>query len=109
MMVEKSLREAYGDEIIEIGRKNPDIWVVDADVGKSCLTLPFAHELPGQYVNCGIAEQGCAAMAAGLATCGKIPFITTYAVFGSMRMLEMIRQEICYPNLNVRSPAPTAD
>ena len=102
MMVEKSLREAYGDEIIEIGRKNPDIWVVDADVGKSCLTLPFAHELPEQYVNCGIAEQGCAAMAAGLATCGKIPFITTYAVFGSMRMLEMIRQEICYPNLNVK-------
>ena len=101
-MVEKSLREAYGDEIIEIGRKNPDIWVVDADVGKSCLTLPFAHELPEQYVNCGIAEQGCAAMAAGLATCGKIPFITTYAVFGSMRMLEMIRQEICYPNLNVK-------
>lgn len=102
MKVEKSLREAYGDEIIEIGRKNPDIWVVDADVGKSCLTLPFAHELPEQYVNCGIAEQGCAAMAAGLATCGKIPFITTYAVFGSMRMLEMIRQEICYPNLNVK-------
>ena len=55
---DKSLREAYGDEILELSRKNPDIWVVDADVGKSCLTLDFAHELPDQYVNCGIAEQG---------------------------------------------------
>jgi transketolase len=59
-------------------------------------------ELPAQHVNVGIAEQNGAGVAAGLATCGKIPFVVTYAAFGSMRMCEMIRQEICYPNLNVK-------
>ena len=58
--------------------------------------------LPEQYLNVGIAEQNAAGVAAGLATCGKIPFVVTYAAFGSMRMVEMIRQEICYPNLNVK-------
>ena len=55
-----------------------------------------------QYLNVGIAEQNAAGVAAGLATCGKIPFVVTYAAFGSMRMVEMIRQEICYPHLNVK-------
>ena len=59
-------------------------------------------ELPQQYLNVGIAEQNGAGIAAGLATCGKIPFVVTYAVFGSLRMCEQIRQEICYPNLNVK-------
>lgn len=59
-------------------------------------------ELPNQYLNVGIAEQNGAGIAAGLATCGKIPFVVTYAVFGSLRMCEQIRQEICYPNLNVK-------
>lgn len=98
----RATREAYGDEILELGRKNKNIYVVDADVGKSCKTIPFSKELPEQYVNVGIAEQNACGIAAGLATCGKIPFVTTYAVFGSMRMLEQIRQEICYPHLNVK-------
>lgn len=98
----RATREAYGDEILELGRKNPDIFVIDADVGKSCKTIPFSQELPEQYVNVGIAEANCCGVAAGLATCGKIPFVTTYAVFGSMRMCEQIRQEICYPHLNVK-------
>lgn len=76
--------------------------MVDADIGKSCKTVPFSKELPEQYVNVGIAEQNAAGVAAGLATCRKIPFVTTYAVFGSMRMVEQIRQEICYPKLNVK-------
>lgn len=58
--------------------------------------------LPQQYINVGIAEQNGAGVAAGLATCGKIPFVVTYAVFGSLRMCEQIRQEVCYPNLNVK-------
>ena len=95
-------RDGFGDEIVELGRENRDILVVDADIGKSCKTGAFRKELPAQYLNVGIAEQNCAGVAAGLATCGKIPFVVTYAAFGSMRMCEMIRQEAAYPNLNVK-------
>ena len=95
-------RDGFGDEIVELGEENRNILVVDADIGKSCKTGAFRKALPEQYLNVGIAEQNCAGAAAGLATCGKIPFVVTYAAFGSMRMLEMIRQEICYPHLNVK-------
>ncbi len=95
-------RDAFGDEILELGRENPAIYVVDCDIGKSCKTTDFAKELPMQHVNVGIAEQNACGVAAGLATCGKIPFVSTYAVFGSMRMCEQIRQEVCYTGLNVK-------
>lgn len=95
-------RDGFGEEIVALGKENRNILVVDADIGKSCKTGAFRKELPKQYLNVGIAEQNCAGVAAGLATCGKIPFIVTYAAFGSMRMVEMIRQEICYPHLNVK-------
>ena len=102
MNLEKKIatRDGFGEEIVALGRENRNILVVDADIGKSCKTGAFRKELPEQYLNVGIAEQNCAGVAAGLATCGKIPFIVTYAAFGSMRMVEMIRQEICYPHLN---------
>lgn len=95
-------RDAYGDEVLALGREDSRIFVVDCDIGKSCKTVPFGRELPEQHVNVGIAEQNACGVAAGLATCGKIPFVTTYAVFGSMRMSEQIRQEVCYPRLNVK-------
>ena len=95
-------RDGFGDEIVELGKEDKNVLVVDADIGKSCKTGAFRKELPEQYLNVGIAEQNCAGVAAGLATCGKIPFVVTYAAFGSMRMCEMIRQEACYPNLNVK-------
>ena len=95
-------RDGFGDEIVELGRENKNICVVDVYIGKSCKTTAFAKALPEQHVNVGIAEQCGAGVAAGLATCGKIPFVVTYAAFGSMRMCEMIRQEICYPHLNVK-------
>ncbi|MCI8312626.1 MAG: transketolase family protein [Lachnospiraceae bacterium] len=95
-------RDGLGDELVELGKKNKSIYVVDADIGKSCKTTTFAKTLPEQHVNVGIAEQNAAGVAAGLATCGKVPFVVTYAVFGSLRMCEQIRQEICYPNLNVK-------
>lgn len=98
----RATREAYGEAILELGAENKNIYVVDCDIGKSCKTIPFSQKYPQQHINLGIAEQNTAGVAAGLATCGKIPFVTTYAVFGSMRMLEMIRQEICYPHLNVK-------
>jgi len=95
-------RDGFGEAIVEAGRANPQVCVLDIDIGKSCKTGAFRKELPEQYINVGIAEQNGAGVAAGLATCGKIPFVVTYAAFGSMRLLEMIRQEICYPKLNVK-------
>ena len=95
-------RNGFGDEIVALGKENKNILVVDADIGKSCKTGDFRKQLPDQYLNVGIAEQNCAGVAAGLATCGKIPFVVTYAAFGSMRMCEMIRQEICYTHMNVK-------
>lgn len=98
----KALRDAFGDEILELGLEDENVYVVDCDIGKSCKTGAFMKALPKQYVNVGIAEQNAAGVSAGLSTCGKIPFVCTYAVFGSMRMCEQIRQEICYPKLNVK-------
>lgn len=95
-------RDGFGKEIVELGKETPDLLVIDTDIGKSCQTGSFRKELPNQHLNVGIAEQNGAGLAAGLATCGKVPFVVTYAVFGSLRMCEMIRQEICYPNLNVK-------
>jgi transketolase len=95
-------REAYGEAILELAAADSHIYVVDCDIGKSCKTVEFSKEYPQQHINVGIAEQNACGVAAGLATCGKIPFVTTYAVFGSMRMLEQIRQEVCYPKLNVK-------
>lgn len=100
--IKKATRDGFGDEIVELGKKDNNIYVVDIDIGKSCKTGKFRAELPQQYYNVGIAEQNGAGVAAGMATCGKTPFVVTYAVFGSLRMCEMIRQEVCYPNLNVK-------
>lgn len=98
----KPTREAYGQAILELAANDANIYVVDCDIGKSCKTVPFSQQFPNQHVNVGIAEQNALGVGAGLATTGKIPFVTTYAVFGSMRMLEQIRQEVCYPKLNVK-------
>lgn len=95
-------RDGFGEAIVELGMENPDIFVIDADLGKSCKTGAFLKQLPQQYVDVGIAEQNAAGVAAGLATCGKIPFVVTYAAFASMRMCEQIRQEACYTRQNVK-------
>jgi len=102
LTVKKTTREAFGDEIVKLGKENKNIYVIDVDIAKSCKTVNFIKQLPDQHINVGIAEQNAAGLAAGLATTGKIPFVSTYAVFGSLRMLEQIRQEVCYPNLNVK-------
>ena len=101
-VVKKATRDGFGEAIVELGKENKNIVLVDCDIGKSCKSTQFMKELPQQHVNVCIAEQNGAGVAAGLATCGKIPYVVTYAAFGSMRMCEMIRQEICYPNLNVK-------
>jgi len=101
-MEKKATRNGFGEEIIALGKENRNVLVVDADIGKSCKSDGFRKALPSQHINVGIAEQNAAGVAAGMATCGKIPFVVTYAVFGSLRMCEMIRQEIAYPKLNVK-------
>ena len=98
----KALREAFGDEIMELGKKHPNMYVIDVDISKSCKTVEFQKVFPKQHINVGIAEQNAAGVAAGLATLGIIPIVSTYAVFGSLRMCEQIRQEACYPNQNVK-------
>lgn len=98
----RATREGMGEEIVLLGEENRNVVVIDADLGSSCKTDAFKKALPNQYYNLGIAEQNCAGVAAGMATCGKIPIVVTYAAFGSMRMCEMVRQEICYPKLNVK-------
>ena len=87
--VKKATRDGFGEEIVKLGKLDNDIYVVDIDIGKSCKTGEFRKQLPKQYLNVGIAEQNAAGVAAGLATCGKIPFVVTYAVFGSLRMCEI--------------------
>jgi len=101
-MNEIATRDAFGHELLVMGEAYENLYVVDCDIGKSCKTVDFQTRFPAKHLNVGIAEQNAAGVAAGLATMGKVPFISTYAVFGSMRMLEQIRQEACYPNLNVK-------
>ena len=98
----KPTRDALGDEMLKLGLEHDDIYVIDCDVAKSCKTLEFAEKLPKQHVNVGISEQNAVGMAAGIATTGKVPFVVPYAIFGSMRACEQIRQEVCYTKLNVK-------
>ena len=85
-MEKKATRVGFGEEMVALGKENKNIFIVDADIGKSCKTDGFAHAYPEQHINVGIAEQNAAGVAAGMATTGKIPFVVTYAVFGSQRV-----------------------
>lgn len=98
----KAARDAYGEILKELGAKNPDIVVLDADLSSSTKTAIFAKAFPHRFFNTGIAEANMMGVAAGLAASGKIPFASTFAVFGAGRAYEQIRNSICYPNLNVK-------
>ncbi|SDK96426.1 transketolase family protein [Natronincola ferrireducens] len=95
-------REAYGEALIEVGKKNPKVVVLDADLSKSTKTAGFGKHFPERFFNMGIAEQNMVGTAAGLATTGKIPFASTFAMFATGRAFEIIRNSIGYPNLNVK-------
>ncbi len=101
----QATRYAYAEAIIELGRRNPAVVVLDADVSKSVRTSEFAREFPERSFNFGVAEQNMMAAAAGMATTGLIPYATTYAVFASMRALDQVRNSIHYPRLNVKIAA----
>lgn len=95
-------REAYGKSLARLGLENKNIVVLDADLSKSTKTAEFKKVCPERFINVGIAEQNLAGISAGLATTGKIPFMSTFAMFAAGRAFEIIRNAICYPNLNVK-------
>ena len=98
----KATREAYGETLKELGAQIPEIVVLDADLSASTKTAVFAKAFPDRFFDIGIAEGNMMSVAAGLAASGKIPFASTFAVFGAGRAYEQIRNSICYPNLNVK-------
>lgn len=95
-------RNAYGNTLLELGRKNDKIVVFEADIGKSTRTAIFGKTFPKRYFNVGVAEQNEMAIAAGAASCGKIVFVSTYGVFASMRACEQVRTFVAYPHMNVK-------
>ena len=98
----KSLRTAYGETLVEVGIDNKNIVVLDADLSSSTQTKLFAKQFPNRFFNCGIAEQDMVATAAGLASQGKIPFVSTFAMFATGRTYDQIRNSVCYPKFNVK-------
>lgn len=95
-------RDAYGKALVKLGDLREDIVVLDADLSKSTKTSEFAKTFPTRFFNMGIAEQNLIGTACGMATAGKIPFASTFAMFATGRGFEIIRNSVCYPNLNVK-------
>ncbi len=98
----KATRQSYGEELANLGEKNKKVVVLDADLSAATKTSIFAKKFPDRFFDMGIAEQNMIGTAAGLATCGKIPFASTFAMFAAGRAYDQIRNSICYPNLNVK-------
>lgn len=98
----KSIRAAIGEELAELGKTNADLVVLDADLSGSTKTAVFAKEFPERFFNAGIAEQNMVTTAVGLSLTGKIPFVATFAVFGTGRTYDQIRNSVCYQNANVK-------
>ena len=95
-------REAYGKALVELGSENKKVVVLDADLSKSTKTAKFKDAYPDRFMDMGIAEGNMMAVAAGLSTCDKIPFVSTFAMFATGRAFEQVRNSICYPKLNVK-------
>jgi len=97
-----STRDAYGRTLLDLGRENKDIVALDADLSSSTKTGLFAAEFPERHFEMGIAEANMIGTAAGLASCGKIPFASTFAVFATCRAFDQLRMSVAYPSLNVK-------
>ena len=100
--IKKATRQSYGEALLELGKKNKNIVVLDADLANATKTSMFAKEFPERFFDIGIAEQDMIGTAAGLATCGEIPYSSTFAVFAAGRAYDQIRNSVCYPKLNVK-------
>ena len=101
-------RESYGNALAELGAQNPNIVVLDADLAGATKTGVFKKAFPERHIDCGIAEGHMMGVAAGLATCGKIPFASSFAMFAAGRAFEQVRNSIGYPHLNVKIGATHA-
>lgn len=97
-----AIREAFGKSLLELGKRNKDIVVLDADLASSTKVTYFAEEFPDRFFQCGIAEQNMIGVAAGLASCGKVPFVTSFAVFVTKRPADQISISVAYSGLNVK-------
>jgi transketolase len=95
-------RQSYGEALKQLGKENEKVVVLDADLSTATKTEKFAKEFPNRFFDMGISEQDMIATAAGFATCGKIPYASTFAVFAAGRAYDQIRNSVCYPNLNVK-------
>ena len=104
----KSLRVAYGEALVKLGAKNDKVVVLDADLAHATQTCMFKDVYPDRHFNMGIAEANMTGIAAGLATCGKVPFISSFAMFAAGRNFEQVRNSIGYPHLNVKIGATHA-
>ena len=98
----KATRQSYGETLEKLGEKYSDIVVLDADLATATKTINFAKKFPERFFDMGIAEANMMSTAAGMATTGKVPFASTFAVFAAGRSYDQIRNSICYPNLNVK-------
>lgn len=101
-MTNYNLREVYGRTLVELGKENPNIVVLEADLGKSTMTCYFEETFPNRFFEMGIAEANMTSFAAGLSLTGKIPYTNSFAVFAAGRSYDQIRQGICLPALNVK-------
>lgn len=102
MAGKRATREAYGEALIELGHEDPNVVVLEADLAKSTTTIKFKKEFPDRFFDCGVAEQNMMAMAAGLATTGKICYTGSFAMFATGRAFEQVRNTVSYPSLNVK-------
>ena len=98
----KATRQSYGEALVELGKENETIVVLDADLANATKTIEFAKEFPDRFFDIGIAEADMIGTAAGMSLCGKIPYASTFAVFAAGRTYDQIRSSVCYPNLNVK-------
>src|SRR4030065_428441 len=95
-------RQGYGEGLVELGEKNPNVVVLGADLTVSTTENLFADKFPDRFIECGIAEQNMMGIAAGLALSGKIPFVSSYAVFSPGRSWDQLRVSVCYSKANVK-------
>ena len=98
----KATRQSYGEALEELGNENENVVVLDADLSAATKTSIFAKKFPERFFDIGIAEANMVGIAAGMASCGKIPYISTFAAFAAGRAYDQIRSSVCYPNLNVK-------
>lgn len=98
----KATRESYGEALLKLGKENEKVVVLDADLAGATKTEMFAKEFPNRFFDMGIAEQDMMSTASGMASCGKIPFASTFAMFAAGRAYDQIRNSICYPKANVK-------